>query len=99
MGVFKIISERELANGWSYHVQVVGQQSAQLHQFNMQLSWSDYNHWSATGSDPPQAVAEAVLSLLVDRMEPYDLPEQFDASLVRRWFDDADEQIPGLIRS
>lgn len=98
MAVFEIITEREQAGGWSYRVQTPGPKTGKLHQFNMQLSWADYNHWSATGNDTPQSVAEAVLSFLLDRLEPHDLPNKFDASLARRRFDDADQLIPSLIR-
>ncbi len=98
MAVFEIITERDQAGGWSYRVQSPDSKTGQLHHFNMQLSWSDYNHWSATGNDTPQSVAEAVLSFLLDRLEPQDLPDKFDASLARRRFDDADQVIPTVIR-
>ena len=98
MAVFEIITEHEHANGWSYRVQSPSPNTGKLHQFNMQLSWADYNHWSATGTDAPQSVADAVLSFLLDRLEPHDLPDTFDASLARRRFDDADHLIPSLIQ-
>ena len=98
MAVFEIINEREQTGGWSYRVQSPAPNSGQLHHFNMQLSWADYNHWSATGNDTPQSVAEAVLGFLLDRLEPHDLPDKFDASLARRRFEDADQLIPTMIR-
>ncbi len=97
MAVFEIITEREQAGEWSYRVQSPSK-TGKLHHFNMQLSWADYNHWSATGNDTPQSVAEAVLSFLLDRLEPDELPDKFDASLARRRFDDADQLIPTMIR-
>ena len=98
MAVFEIITEREHAGGWGYVVQMPSPKTGKLHQFTMQLSWADYNHWSTTGNDTPQSVAEAVLSFLLVRLEPYELPDKFDASFARRRFDDADQLIPGLIR-
>ncbi len=98
MAPLQIITERENANGWSYQVQTAAGNAPEPRRFTMQLSWADYNHWSSAGSDPPQRVAEAVLRFLLDRLEPHDLPEQFDASLARRRFDDADQLIPRSIR-
>jgi hypothetical protein len=95
---FQIITERENASGWSYQVQTAAGNSPEPRRFTMQLSWADYNHWSSTGSDPPQRVAEAVLRFVLSHLDPTELPDQFDASLARRRFDDADQLIPRLIR-
>ncbi len=97
MAPFQIITERENANGWSYQVQTAADNSPPPRRFTMQLSWADYNHWSTTGSDPPQRVAEAVLVFVFSHLAPTELPDQFDASLIRRRFPDADAEIPRLI--
>ncbi len=97
MAPFQIITERENANGWSYQVQIASGNSPQPRRFTMLLSWADYNHWSFTGSDSPQRVAEAVLRFVLSHLDPAELPDQFDASLVRRRFPDADAEIPKLI--
>lgn len=97
MAPFQIITERENATGWSYLVQTASGNSPKPRRFTMQLSWADYNHWSSTGSDPPQRVAEAVLVFVLSHVAPTELPEQFDASLARRRFPDADAEIPKLI--
>lgn len=98
MAPFQIITERENDTGWSYLVQTASGNSPKPRQFTMQLSWADYNHWSSTGSDPPQRVAEAVLRFVLSHLDPTELPDQFDASLARRRFPDADQLIPTLIR-
>ena len=90
--VFEIITEHEEAGGWLYEFQSVTEESGEL-------SWVDYNHWSASGSDNPQKVAEAVLGFLLSRLAIAELPDRFDASLARRRFGDADETIPKMIGS
>ncbi len=95
--VFEIITEHEEAGGWSYEFQSVTEESGELRKHHMHLSWVDYNHWSATGSDNPQKVAEAVLGFLLSRMGISQLPDRFDASLARRRFADADKTIPKMI--
>ena len=98
MARLQIIPEREKDSGWSYQVQTAAGNAPEPRRFTMQLSWADYNHWSSTGSDPPQRVAEAVLRFVLSHLDPTELPEQFDASLARRRFPDADQLIPALIR-
>ncbi len=98
MAVFEIISERRIPNGWSFEVQTIGRRAGQLRCVTLNLSWADYNHWSIDGADRAHQVAEAVLAFLLDRMAPRALPAHFDASLARRQFAGADEEIPKLIR-
>ena len=97
VAVFEIITEHEEAGGWLYDFQSVTEESGKLQKHQMHLSWVDYNHWSATGSDNPQKVAEAVLGFLLSRLAISELPDHFDASLARRRFGDADETIPKMI--
>ncbi|MCZ6493685.1 MAG: hypothetical protein O6933_06355 [Planctomycetota bacterium] len=94
----EIISEREIANGWSFEVQTAGDRAARRRRLTIELSWSDYNHWSVDGSDPPQRVVEAVVTFLLSRLKTQGLPKRFDASIARRQFADADQEIPKLIQ-
>lgn len=97
MGVYEILLERQADNGWSFDVQTAAERGDPWKHHTLHLSWSDYNHWSVDGGDPPQRVAEAVLEFLLSRAEPPALPERFDASIARRQFAGADQQIPRLI--
>lgn len=94
----EIISERGIANGWSFEVQTAGDRSARPRCLTIELSWADYNHWSVDGSDPPQRVVEAVVTFLLSRLKTQALPKRFDASIARRQFADADQEIPKLIQ-
>ncbi len=64
---------------------------------SMTLAWVDYNHWSASGSDEPSRVAEAVLRFWLNHSERITVPDRFDAALVRRRFSEADDVIPQMI--
>jgi hypothetical protein len=92
----EIVEEREQAGGWVFEAQVIDD-AGELRRHRIDLAWVDYNHWSASGSDEPAAIAAAVLRFLLTRQDAAEIRGRFDASLVRRLFEDADEHIPGLI--
>ena len=95
MMMVRIISERQVDRGWLFEAESGGDE---CRRHALELSWADYNHWSRDGADPPQRVAEAVLRFMLMRLEPDAVPARFDASIARRRFDDADTEIPKLIR-
>ncbi len=98
MARIEILSEREIPNGWSFEARSRADGAGPDARQTVRLSWSDYNHWSPDGGDPPHRVAEAVVRFLLARLGPGALPQRFDASIARRRFDDADTEIPKLIR-
>lgn len=84
VAVFEIISETEQERGWTYEVRVVDLAGVMSRKV-MTMSWADYNRWSRDGSDEPVKIAETVLGVLLRRVQDVnELPEQFDASIVRR---------------
>lgn len=93
----EILSEGHTKAGWMYDVQVLDDQG-DLRRHRVTLSWADYNLWSADGSDEPAKVVEAVVLFLLSRSGAHELAEKFDASIARRKFAAADQQIPKLIR-
>jgi hypothetical protein len=93
---FEIISETEVGPGWEFGCQVVDEEGS-LRRHVVRLSWADYNLWSASGGDEPGHVASAVVAFLLARVPPDELRESFDASIARRMFREADEEIPKLI--
>jgi hypothetical protein len=94
---FEIISEKEDGPGWEFGCQVVDE-TGSLRRHAIRLSWADYNLWSASGGDEPAHVAAAVVAFLLARVPAGELRESFDASIARRMFEEADREIPGLIR-
>lgn len=97
MAQVEILSERDAASCWMFSMQVLDDAGA-LHQHELRLSWADYNLWSADGADSPAKVAEAAMQFLLAHHAPADIPDSFDASLVRRMVADADQHIPSYIR-
>ncbi|MEM1329865.1 MAG: hypothetical protein AAGG07_04820 [Planctomycetota bacterium] len=91
---FEIGNEHEVERGWEYEVtRHAGDATAHT----VRLDWRDHDHWSG-GSAPPSRVIAAVLDALADAIEqgartPEPLPEQFDASTVRRWTPGLDESV------
>jgi hypothetical protein len=92
----EIISETEFQGGWRFDVQVLDD-SGTLRPHRVSLAWADYNLWSGDGADAPARVIDAVLTFLLQRMTPEELPAKLDASAARRRFAAADESIPRLI--
>ncbi len=96
MAQIEILSEREAPAGWLFTIEVLGEEGS-LSRFDVNLSWVDYNLWSASGADAPSQVAAAVIRFLLLRSENRDLKPSFDASIARRMYPEADTQIPTLI--
>ncbi len=89
----EVVSEKEEPGGWSFQVRIEEDDKTRT----LRLSWADYNLWSDDGSDPPHAVARAVVVFLLSRITATDLPATIDASTARRRFPGADDEIPKLI--
>lgn len=96
MAQVEILSEQERDGGWTFNVQALDE-AGSLHRFDLRLSWADYNLWSPDGADPPDRIAEAVMSFLLARQPAGELRPSFDASIARRMHADADAAIPQLI--
>ena len=92
-----ISNEQEGTNGWTFDVHV-GSSTPASQGLTLKLSFADYNHWSASGTDAPSTVARAVVAFMLDRLDGDALPACFDAATARRRFSDADAVIPTLIR-
>lgn len=100
MAVFNIEREEATDRGWRFSVSVIDT-GGRSTSHRLDVSWADYNLWSADGGDAPAAVAEAVIGFVLDHVAADDsapLPDRFDASMVRRWHRDADAEIPRRIR-
>lgn len=86
-----ITTEVDTPNGWSFQVEV-RQQEAPPRSITLRMSWADFEHWSG-GTIPPSDVARAVVELAIDRKPEAVCLGDFDAAMLRRWFDGADEAL------
>ena len=96
MAEIEVVSEKEEPGGWSFRLRI-GEGAGDDMMRTLRLSWVDYNLWSDDGSDPPHAVARAVVLFLLSRITARDVPGTIDASTARRRFPGADDEIPKLI--
>jgi hypothetical protein len=86
----EIQTEEETGRGWVYlaGVELEGRRS----EHTVRLAWVDHELWSG-GRVPPSRVVESLLGFLIERGR--EVPAQFDAAAVRRWFPDVDQELPG----
>ncbi len=94
MADIEIGQEVEGANHWTYDVSVYD--GGQRHRYDVTLSWSDYDHWSG-GRVPPAEVVEAAFRFLLEREPATEILAKFDCSVIRRYFAEVDQVLPGLL--
>ncbi|MFA9480349.1 hypothetical protein ACERK3_18925 [Phycisphaerales bacterium AB-hyl4] len=94
MPEIEIGPETEGDNCWSYEVQVFD--AGRTHQYDVTLSWSDYDLWSR-GRVPPSRVVETAFKFLLDREPATAIMPRFDCSVIRRYFPDVDKQLPTML--
>jgi len=90
----RIETETEIAAGWTF-VALLGVEP-DPRRCRVSLSWADYDLWSG-GDVAPEEVVRAVLEFVLERRSAAEVPERFDAALVRRWYRDADRELGGRV--
>ncbi|MCE9589943.1 MAG: hypothetical protein K8S99_05405 [Planctomycetes bacterium] len=85
--------ETEGPNQWAYEVRV--HHGTTTHEYRVTLSWSDYDLWSH-GRVAPERVVRAVFEFLLAREPAGEIMSKFDCSVVRRYFPEADRELPGM---
>lgn len=94
MADIQVITEEEHGHGWKFMVRV--QEVNLVHNYEVQLSWSDYDLWSR-GRVAPQDVVRAIFKFLLEK-EPADAVfGSFDCAVIRRYFPDVDKRLPGML--
>lgn len=93
MAQIEIQTEEERERGWEYHARV-SRSAANITQHTIRLAWVDHEHWCG-GRVAPSKVIESLLEYLLQREEEHEIPANFDAATVRRWFPDVDRDLPG----
>jgi hypothetical protein len=93
MATITIGVETEGPNHWAYQVQV--QDGAAAYDYQVTLSWSDYDLWSH-GRKAPQRVVRAAFEFLLAREPAGQILKRFDCSVIRRHFPEVDRELPGM---
>jgi hypothetical protein len=94
MSEIEIGEETAGQNQWSYPVRVFA--GGQTYDYQVTLSWSDYDLW-CRGRVAPSEVVERIFEFLLHREPPSAIMSKFDCSVVRRYFPDVDEELPKMI--
>ncbi|MEM6750708.1 MAG: hypothetical protein AAF612_09585 [Planctomycetota bacterium] len=79
---------------WSYQVRVFAQ--GQTHDYQVTLSFQDYDLWSR-GRVAPAKVVEAAFGFLLEREPAGAILSKFDCSVIRRYFAEVDRELPKLL--
>lgn len=92
-----IESERETDAGWIFTCRIKSA-SGTDRRIDLGLSWPDYDLWAPDGSVPPERVAAAVLTLLLEHEENPDR-QRLDAAQLRRIIPGSDDVLRHRVRS
>lgn len=93
MPEIEIGPEQEEASRWTYAVRVFD--AGRTHDFDVSLSFADYDHWSH-GRVAPSRVVEAAFAFLLEREPPASILAKFDCSVIRRYFPEVDRELPTM---
>lgn len=88
----EVNNERESTTQWAYDVRLFSE--GRTRDFEVTLSFADYDHWSH-GRVPPSRVVESIFKFLLDRESESSILSRFDCAMVRRYFPEVDEKLTG----
>ncbi len=94
MATIQIHSEQESNRGWSFAVRV--EDDGDIHDYDVTLSWADYDLWSR-GQVAPEKVVRAAFEFLLDREPPTAILQKFDCAVIRRYFPEVDKEIGSFL--
>ncbi len=94
MAKIEVGTETEGKNHWGYQVSV--KENGCCHDYQVTLSWPDYDLWSH-GRVAPERVVRAAFEFLLQREPATSILSKFDCSLIRRYFPEVDAELPRMI--
>jgi hypothetical protein len=95
MAEIEIGEETEGKSNWSYRVSVFD--AGKHHEYDVTLSFQDYDLWSH-GTIAPSRVVEKAFKFLLEREPASAILNKFDCSLIRRYFPEVDAELPKMSR-
>ncbi len=98
--VAKIIveTEEETDVGWHFVISIGNDGDPEVSRtVILTMSWADYDLWSAGGRKPSDVATDVIaFAVAQSKRGILDLRDRFDASIVRRQFQGADEALRGV---
>lgn len=94
MADISVNTEIENERSWTFTVTVFDQ--GRKHDYEVTLSWSDYDHWSH-GRVAPEKVIDAAFRFLLEREPATAIMRKFDAAVIRRYFPEVDQVLPKMM--
>ncbi|MCC5830693.1 MAG: hypothetical protein JJU36_14700 [Phycisphaeraceae bacterium] len=80
---------------WVFDAQV--EADGRAYPLTITLNWAEYNLWCPGGGASPQRVVQVLLEFLLEREPASAILPRFDCSVVRRYFPEVDQVMPGRI--
>jgi len=93
MAEIEIEQETEGKNNWAYKVSVFD--TGKRHEYEVTLSFQDYDLWSH-GAIAPSKVVEKAFKFLLEREPATSIMSKFDCSVIRRYFPEVDTELPKM---
>ena len=94
MTQINVKTENESPRGWAFAVELTD--NGTTHQYDVTLSWSDYDLWSH-GRVAPERVVKAAFEFLLDNEPASAIMSKFDCAVIRRYFPEVDSELPGRL--
>ncbi len=94
MAEIEVGTETEQDNRWSYDVKVYD--DGRSYEYDVTLSFADYDLWSR-GRVPPSRVVEAAFEFLLRNEPASSIMSRFDCSVIRRYFPEVDRALPKMV--
>lgn len=94
MAEIEVLTETELANAWRYAVRVFD--AGRTHDYDVTLSWADYDLW-CRGQVAPERVVHGAFEFLLEREPAGSILSRFDCSVIRRYFPEVDKMLPSMV--
>lgn len=94
MPTIHVKTETETERGWKFGVEL--DDAGRTHEFDVTLSWSDYDHWTH-GQVAPERVIKAAFGFLLEREPASAILRSFDCAVMRRYFPEVDRELPKLL--
>ncbi len=90
MSEIHVKTEEEAGHGWRFEVEV--RRDGVVWDYEVTLSWADYDLWGR-GQVAPERVVKAAFEYLLSKEGPGEILPRFDCAVIRKYFKDVDKEM------